>query len=1050
MNLSENVLIGAVYIPPESSKYSSPDIFAQIENDLLSFTNTHKYICMIGDFNSRTSSLNDFVEIIDDNFEDGIFSNDITLLDEMHVPRCRSSKDTVVNNYGRYLLELCKYSNLFILNGRCGADRNIGDFTCKNVSVIDYCISNVDFISILSDLHIMPFTSILSDVHNAMIVELKNEKVVDDYVYNNVNNVPNIEVACKWNDDQKDDYHKAVSDRQHHIDTIVDSLINQNPDNVNIDFIDEITDEICTVYTSSAKEAFGVRILDNPAHKTKRFKKPWFTKYCSNARQNYRKAKRIYKRFGGEVFKHDFYVKERRYKQTLKKSVITHKSAMKSKLNTLRSKNPKEYWKIINGKPRKRRNDVPLNELYEFFRELNDNADEPVDPDYVLSMDEMSILSNIDVNIDINEPISVDEILACVKSLKRNKSCGDDNIFNEYITNSIDIMLPVYVALFNTIFDSGIVPSTWLIGNIVPIYKNKGDTVDPNNYRPITLISCIGKLFTSVINDRLTKYSDKAETLLQNQAGFRRKHSTIDHVFSLYSLIELFKNRSKKLYCAFIDFEKAFDSVWRLALWNKILKYSVNGKCFNVIVNMYDGIKARIKANNMFSDCFPCKRGVRQGENLSPFLFSLFLNDIEQFLSSHGVSGLESISRKYENEFDMYLKIFILLYADDTVLLSESKDDLQHQLNIFHAYCSKWHMKVNEEKTKIMIFGRGKQPAGLKFVYNGTELEIVNHFKYLGVLFSKTGSFTAHVKSLYEKARKAMYGVISKCRNHNLSIDCQLDLFDKVVKPVLLYGCEVWGFSNINIVEKLQLKFCKYILNLNNSTPNYMVYGELGRYPLSINIKVRMVTFWANMIYSNKLCTKLYALLQNIDSPWMKCIKNIFDECGLSYVWLNHSFYNVHWLKTTVYNILYDQFVQKWHSDIFNSPKALNYRIFKRSHALEKYLLTLPIKKAKLLCKFRTCNLKLPIEIGRWNNTRREERKCNLCNTNDLGDEFHYMFSCDQIDIKTMRKKCLPVYYYRNPNTVKFERLFNCTDQNTLNMLCKFIHVIKERVQPPG
>ena len=190
----------------------------------------------------------------------------------------------------------------------------------------------------------------------------------------------------------------------------------------------------------------------------------------------------------------------------------------------------------------------------------------------------------------------------------------------------------------------------------------------------------------------------------------------------------------------------------------------------------------------------------------------------------------------------------------------------------------------------------------------------------------------------------------------------------------------------------------------------------------------------------------------------MKCIKNILDECGLSYVWLNHSFHNVHWLKTTVYNILYDilydQFVQKWHSDIFNSPKALNYRLFKRSNALEKYLLTLPIKKAKLhvRCKFRTCNLKLSIEIGRWNNTRREERKCNLCNTNDLGDEFHYMYSCDQIDIKTMRKKCLPVYYYRNPNTVKFERLFNCTDQNTctLNMLCKFIHVIKERVQPPG
>ena len=81
---------------------------------------------------------------------------------------------------------------------------------------------------------------------------------------------------------------------------------------------------------------------------------------------------------------------------------------------------------------------------------------------------------------------------------------------------------------------------------------------------------------------------------------------------------------------------------------------------------------------------------------------------------------------------------------------------------------------------------------------------------------------------------------------------------------------------------------------------------------------------------------------------------------------------------------MYDQFVQKWNSDIF-----------KRSHALEKYILT--FKKAKLLCKFRRCNIKLPIEIGRWNNTRREERKCNLCNTNDLGDEFHYVLAVTKL-----------------------------------------------------
>ena len=97
---------------------------------------------------------------------------------------------------------------------------------------------------------------------------------------------------------------------------------------------------------------------------------------------------------------------------------------------------------------------------------------------------------------------------------------------------------------------------------------------------------------------------------------------------------------------------------------------------------MYNGIKARIKANNCFSESFPSKRGVRQGEK-SPFLFSLFLNDLEEFLISKGAKGLTSISSNYSDEFNIYLKLFVLLYADDTVLMSESPEDLQHQLDFF-------------------------------------------------------------------------------------------------------------------------------------------------------------------------------------------------------------------------------------------------------------------------------------------------------------------------------------------------------------------------------
>ena len=133
-----------------------------------------------------------------------------------------------------------------------------------------------------------------------------------------------------------------------------------------------------------------------------------------------------------------------------------------------------------------------------------------------------------------------------------------------------------------------------------------------------------------------------------------------------------------------------------------------------------------------------------------------------------------------------------------------------------------------------------------------------------------------------------MYGVISKCKQHNLSMDCQKDLFDRIVQPVLLYGCEIWGFTKNTLIEKLHLKYCKYILGLNTKTPNYMVYGELGRFPLIINIKVRMISFWAKLHFSqtmDKFATKMYVLASRHNLPWVNYVKNILDDCGLSYLW---------------------------------------------------------------------------------------------------------------------------------------------------------------------
>ena len=129
--------------------------------------------------------------------------------------------------------------------------------------------------------------------------------------------------------------------------------------------------------------------------------------------------------------------------------------------------------------------------------------------------------------------------------------------------------------------------------------------------------------------------------------------------------------------------------------------------------------------------------------------------------------------------------------------------------------------------------------------------------------------------------------------------------------------------------------------------------------------------------------------------PWMACIKDIFDACGLSYIWTNQTFHSFIWLKSYVKETLKTQFVQEWNSIINDSSKCINYRIFKTNFGIENYLLNLPKDLRIILVKLRTCNHRLPIETGRWNNIERNLRICTMCNNNTIGDEFHYIMECD-------------------------------------------------------
>ena len=147
-----------------------------------------------------------------------------------------------------------------------------------------------------------------------------------------------------------------------------------------------------------------------------------------------------------------------------------------------------------------------------------------------------------------------------------------------------------------------------------------------------------------------------------------------------------------------------------------------------------------------------------------------------------------------------------------------------------------------------MIFSKGRPNKNVQFVFQNNILEVTDEYKYLGIYLGRSGSFVTAKKQIAEQANKALFALLRKIKSLSLPFDIQIDLFDKTIKPILLYGCEVWGYGNIDIIERVQLKFFKYIFNLKKSTPSYMIYGELGIMPLSVDIQTRFISFWANII----------------------------------------------------------------------------------------------------------------------------------------------------------------------------------------------------------
>lgn len=234
------------------------------------------------------------------------------------------------------------------------------------------------------------------------------------------------------------------------------------------------------------------------------------------------------------------------YKRILNEKLKIFQQDVNNRLLNLRTSEPKSFWNALNkysGERKEIINKVSNQAFYEHFVKLNQTFDNKGDA--VTDFDFSTVTGNNDV---LNTSITVQEVRNVIKHLKNNKSPSIfDNVLNEYFKYANnELFLSLICQLFNIVLDSGIFPDVWSKGIIIPIYKNKGDKTDPNNYRGITILSCFGKLFTNIINNRLNHCLEDNNLLNEEQAGFRKKYSTIDHIFSLKLLVDFYLGAKKK------------------------------------------------------------------------------------------------------------------------------------------------------------------------------------------------------------------------------------------------------------------------------------------------------------------------------------------------------------------------------------------------------------------------------------------------------------------------------------------------------------------------
>jgi hypothetical protein len=594
-------------------------------------------------------------------------------------------------------------------------------------------------------------------------------------------------------------------------------------------------------------------------------------------------------------------------------------------------------------------------------------------------------------------------------------------------------------VLFSAVYRCGQVPVGWCSAALSAVFK-KGDPSVLDNYRGIAVGSVMGKMFSMLIERRLSDYCEEQGFRARGQAGFRDGHRTCDHVFVLKHLIDRSRIAGGRLFACFVDFQKAYDSVRRDLLMRCLADIGLRGSILTSIVSMYWNAPMVTKLGGRLGQPFDSTRGVKQGDPLSPLLFGIFIDRIERWVADRCASCGTKMGTRL---------VRLLLYADDLVLLADCPSKLQQLLTALEDFCAEYDMQVNVGKTEIVVFGRQRYDGHEVWQYGGQQVPVTHQFKYLGVVFDYAKGVSVSMQALATAGSRAMWAMLSRCKEHGVrSLAMQVQLFNTLVSPILSYCSEVWGPSLLsqagagvallnklmdNDLSRVQFAFLRAIAGwVRKSTSRQLLLREFGARNLLhtwLRTVVRMWNRVATMSHSSLLACAMRDNLQLCESSgrrflWCSQLQNILGYIHAETHLLPDAVRSVQSLRPLPEKVVMQAF------DVFLHHQWRNLPLDPRSAGsdqvtfctYERWFASRPFSELDMstpaswsagyvqhsaglnrehlgsLSRFRLGAHDLYVCTGRWRRPpiARHNRLCDRpgCQTGQVEDEFHMVFEC--------------------------------------------------------